>query len=617
MKIEDARFPSVGITLQALIAPVIAILLIFASVILVVLLSGTSTQDRNEITRSQMIAGSAMQAVFKDLEVKAVEYAESEAVTAMVAGGSGRDRAHQRFRPRARSGFGPSHVLLIGGDGTSLFGGEAVAPHTIRSLDVILGGARALGGAAETANRTFALVDGELHAIAARAVAAPEGTDSPVLLLIQPVDDALLQRLATDFLLRNLRFEPSEEIGDGSGAYVRGPDGEVLGILAWQPSRPGRELLTSIVAPIVIAALLSGLLLSSFLTTAIRTSRAIRLGTEALEESDRALEESEIKLKAILDGVADGIFSFDEEGIIVAANESAGRMFGYHLDELVGRPATILLHADDEADDSTGEMPEPSTELKADTGAADVQYREITGWRRDGSRIVVDAAISQITYESGSVAIAIMRDVTERRQAEETLNLLSTGMVLVSPDGTLLMANHSAARVLDAGDGLRVSGGRVTAANKRQAEQLRGLVERASSGSAGDIGAAVMTVNRGEFVRPLSIMVTPLQLTREHGESEVAVIFIRDLEVRQTVAPEILGELFGLTPAEARVVVELVKGKRLQEVADDIGVSLNTVRNQLKQIFSKTNTGRQSELISLVLSSAAFVSEQGTQFEAA
>ena len=62
---------------------------------------------------------------------------------------------------------------------------------------------------------------------------------------------------------------------------------------------------------------------------------------------------------------------------------------------------------------------------------------------------------------------------------------------------------------------------------------------------------------------------------------------------------------------EARVVVELVKGKRPQEVADELKVSLNTVRNQLKQIFSKTNTGRQSELISLVLSSAAFVSEHG------
>ena len=46
-------------------------------------------------------------------------------------------------------------------------------------------------------------------------------------------------------------------------------------------------------------------------------------------------------------------------------------------------------------------------------------------------------------------------------------------------------------------------------------------------------------------------------------------------------------------------------------MADDLNVSLNTVRNQLKQIFSKTNTGRQSELISLVLSSAAFVSEHG------
>jgi DNA-binding CsgD family transcriptional regulator len=124
-----------------------------------------------------------------------------------------------------------------------------------------------------------------------------------------------------------------------------------------------------------------------------------------------------------------------------------------------------------------------------------------------------------------------------------------------------------------------------------------------------------MTIDRGDGVRPLSIKVAPVELNPGDSGSRVAAVFIRDLEIRQTVPPEVVAKLFGLTFAEARVVVELVKGKRPQEVAEDLGVSLNTVRNQLKQIFSKTNTGRQSELISLVLSSAAFVSEHGLEIE--
>jgi len=48
----------------------------------------------------------------------------------------------------------------------------------------------------------------------------------------------------------------------------------------------------------------------------------------------------------------------------------------------------------------------------------------------------------------------------------------------------------------------------------------------------------------------------------------------------------------------------IVSLRLVQEAADDVAVSLNSIRNQLKQIFSKINTGRQSELVWLVLSSA-------------
>ena len=259
----------------------------------------------------------------------------------------------------------------------------------------------------------------------------------------------------------------------------------------------------------------------------------------------------------------------------------------------------------------------PAAMLRADPDAAATDYRELTGRRRDGSRFILDTAISHVGFQSATIAIAIMRDVTERKQAEETLNLLSTGMILVDRDCRLLMANRSASRVLDSGNGLARVSGRIKATMQPYTEQLSDLVDLACGGSGAGEGAekAVMTIDRGDGVRPLSIMVAPLQLTQPGEGSPVAAIFIRDMEERHTVAPEVLSKLFGLTPAEARVVVELVKGKRPQEISEEIGVSLNTVRNQLKQIFSKTNTGRQSELIALVLSSTAFVSEQVASLE--
>ena len=288
------------------------------------------------------------------------------------------------------------------------------------------------------------------------------------------------------------------------------------------------------------------------------------------------------------------------------------RIFGYEIGEMLGEPADMLI-----AGAKNGGEEDAAPALIAAPDVVETEYREFTGLRKDGGRFVLDTAISHITFQSEAIAVAIVRDITERKQAEETLNLLSTGMALVDRDCRLLLANRSALRLLNNGDGLSLSHGRITASRREQVEQLRDLVDGICTGVGvgKDEGAGVMTIDRGDGVRPLSIKVAPIQMNSSDDGSRVAAVFIRDLEIRQSVPPEVVAKLFELTFAEARVVVELVKGKRPQEVAEDLGVSLNTVRNQLKQIFSKTNTGRQSELISLVLSSAAFVSEHGLEIE--
>ena len=54
---------------------------------------------------------------------------------------------------------------------------------------------------------------------------------------------------------------------------------------------------------------------------------------------------------------------------------------------------------------------------------------------------------------------------------------------------------------------------------------------------------------------------------------------------------------FGLTSAETRLAARLKAGRTLKEAAEDLGVSLNTVRNQLRAVFDKMGLSRQSELV--------------------
>jgi DNA-binding CsgD family transcriptional regulator len=58
---------------------------------------------------------------------------------------------------------------------------------------------------------------------------------------------------------------------------------------------------------------------------------------------------------------------------------------------------------------------------------------------------------------------------------------------------------------------------------------------------------------------------------------------------------------FGLTPAEARLVLRLVSGDSLRSAAKALGVQYETVRTHLKSIFQKTETRRQAELVILVI----------------
>jgi DNA-binding CsgD family transcriptional regulator len=93
------------------------------------------------------------------------------------------------------------------------------------------------------------------------------------------------------------------------------------------------------------------------------------------------------------------------------------------------------------------------------------------------------------------------------------------------------------------------------------------------------------------------------------GLAHAAVsVLIVDSEARPKLDPAILRELFSLTPAEARVTAKLGGGWSAEEIAEELGVSLETIRTHIRRILSKTATARQGQLISLVLRTAPFSS---------
>jgi DNA-binding CsgD family transcriptional regulator len=67
----------------------------------------------------------------------------------------------------------------------------------------------------------------------------------------------------------------------------------------------------------------------------------------------------------------------------------------------------------------------------------------------------------------------------------------------------------------------------------------------------------------------------------------------------------VLGSRFRLTPAEARIALGIARGEPLSDIADLHGITVQTARTQLKSVFSKTRTNRQTELAVLPMEVAS------------
>lgn len=78
------------------------------------------------------------------------------------------------------------------------------------------------------------------------------------------------------------------------------------------------------------------------------------------------------------------------------------------------------------------------------------------------------------------------------------------------------------------------------------------------------------------------------------------LISIIHFEIDRVIDHAVLAELFGLTPAEGRLAAMLVNGKSVIECAEELGVRVSTVREQLSNLFAKTRTSRQPELVAML-----------------
>jgi PAS domain S-box-containing protein len=176
----------------------------------------------------------------------------------------------------------------------------------------------------------------------------------------------------------------------------------------------------------------------------------------SLQARQIAVQASEARLRAIVETAADGIITINQRGIIEFVNPEAEHLFGYSRDELIGQNVSLL-------------MPSPHREQHdrylaryLRTGEARIIGigREVTGRRKDGTEIPLFLSIGQFSLGGERLFTGILRDVTERKRADERQLLMTAEIdhraknLLASIQAMVLLTKARAGSVPDYADTL-------------------------------------------------------------------------------------------------------------------------------------------------------------------
>lgn len=153
-------------------------------------------------------------------------------------------------------------------------------------------------------------------------------------------------------------------------------------------------------------------------------ARRVRQRTAALSRANETLrleiadrKKAETEFRSLLESAPDAMVMADSTGAIALLNGQAEKLFGYSRVELLGRPVELLLperYRDGHVGHRRAYLKEPRPRPMG-TGL------ELYGRRKDGTEFPVEISLSPIQTEGGPFAMSAIRDVTERKRAEEDL----------------------------------------------------------------------------------------------------------------------------------------------------------------------------------------------------
>ncbi len=202
------------------------------------------------------------------------------------------------------------------------------------------------------------------------------------------------------------------------------------------------------------------------------------------------------------------------------------------------------------------------------------------------------------------IALEVRHKLTTiERRAEHLQSMMDhthAAAFLLNQQGRVMHQNSPAGVMLKNSCPFELRRGRLYAKDRQSDRELHQLLVQASVERAAN-GGAMLLHHAQAGRRPFQVVVSPVTSDRGATQLEAILVLVTDPETEVCYPDLILKGLYGLTAAETEVANAYLTGYSSDEIALLRGVSISTVRSQLKVLLHKTGTNRQSDLMRLLM----------------
>lgn len=200
---------------------------------------------------------------------------------------------------------------------------------------------------------------------------------------------------------------------------------------------------------------------------------------------------------------------------------------------------------------------------------------------------------------SNVFAVGAALDFRLADAAMEAFDLIGKAVVILDRLGSVIRSNRAANAIFD--DDLRVRGKRLHCRHEASGQKRTAAIKKLCQPPL-DADVTPVTIIRSHKGPVIAYVSRSVGVARDIFSSSQVFVVLNDVAMRKVPSARFLRSALPLTAAEALLAHLLATGSRLADIASAVGVSYETVGNQLKTIFEKLGVQTQADLIAAILS---------------